>query len=106
MDTEYIYIVSVSENENFEKRDRVGWFNDENTALDAVKQNKTDIWETCYTYAMIEKVRHGLYPTCEKVWAFKYRVIDESNPTGGVYDLIKETTDFKELQKYPTTFVG
>ena len=50
----------------------VGFVHDLEDAIHLVTWNCGDIWETCYTYAVIEEVRPGLYPNSRKWWMFKY----------------------------------
>lgn len=49
-----------------------GYFFDFDTADEAVRQNKCDICEECFNYAVITKVRPGLYPTAEIIQVYKY----------------------------------
>ena len=101
-----IYIVRVSITDDLTKADRVGWYDDEEYALEAVRKNTCDIWETCYNYAVVEKVEQGMYPTCRKMWIFKYRVPIEGSPLNGEYELIKVVTDLQEIHSLHCTFVG
>lgn len=52
----------------------VGYYFDKDNAFDAVKNNCLDINESCYDYALIEKVEEGLYRPAIKHerWLFKY----------------------------------
>ena len=56
-----------------------GYFNDLESAIDAVHRNVTDIHETIYPYAVIEELDPGLFPVpkrrlwfgwCEEKWGF------------------------------------
>lgn len=67
-----------------------GWYADYETTEESVINNETDIWETYYNYAVIEKVYEGLYGTSYsfteehgQVW-FKY------NEETGKYDNIEK----------------
>ena len=105
--TEYIYIIRVTDNEKLEGLDQVGWYDNEEYALDSVKKNTCDIWETCYNYAVVEKVEQGMFPTCRKLWVFKYKIPVVGNPLNGEYELIKETEDIAEISKLIScVFVG
>lgn len=101
-----IYIVRVSATDDLTIADRVGWYDNEKDALEAVKTNTCDIWETCYNYAVVEKVEQGMFPTCKKMWIFKYRVPVEGNPLDGEYELIEVVTDIMKINKLHCTFVG
>ncbi len=63
-----------------------GWFANKDTAFDAVKQNASDINETCYDYAVIERIKEGLYSPAFKGerWIFKYN---------------RETDTYEEIQE-------
>ena len=39
----------------------VGYYYTYDDARDAVMENRADIWETCYDYAVIEKIAPGVY---------------------------------------------
>ena len=56
----------------------VGYYHELKNAIDAVKKNMCDIWETVYNYVIIEEVSPGLYPHNMKRWFFKYD-IDKDN---------------------------
>ena len=62
----------------------VGFFTDFQWATEVVMENMCDLWEFCYKYAIIEKVKEGLYMAPTERWFFKYdepsgkyRIIDE-----------------------------
>ena len=104
---DHIYVVRVTDNENLRGLEQVGWYDNEEVAIDSVKNNVCDIWETCYNYAVIEKVQQGMFPTCVKIWVFKYKILDEKHPLDGIYELIKETDDLMEINKtISCVFVG
>ncbi len=50
----------------------VGFFHEEESAIEAVKANACDIYETCYEYAVVEEVTPGLYSWKRNCWCFKY----------------------------------
>lgn len=52
--------------------ENVGYYFDFDTADENVRKNQCDIWETCFNYAVITKVRPGLYPTAEIIQVYKY----------------------------------
>lgn len=69
--TDFIYVITT-----FEKVDiyfngfpdygdirSIGWFTHYDDALDIVTNNKHDIFEYYYEYAVIEKLPAGMYPT-------------------------------------------
>ncbi len=49
-----------------------GYYKDYNMALRVLHGNRTDIWETCYDYAVLEKFGEGISPYCEERHWFKY----------------------------------
>lgn len=51
-----------------------GFYYDKEKALDALRTNATDMWETCYDYAVLEKYRPGVPGDCygEPAQFFKY----------------------------------
>lgn len=62
-----------------------GWYSSKDKAFDAVRNNYCDIWETCFNYALIEKIEEGLYnPATTDRWWFKYNEADDQ------YELIDE----------------
>lgn len=68
----------------------VGYYFTKKDAFDSVINNVCDIWETCYTYALIEAVKPGLYEPASKSerWFFKYnRVINKYEPIDEPDDL-------------------
>ena len=49
-----------------------GYFKDHDTAVQALHENWTDMWEFCYDYAVLEKADEGICPNCgERQW-FKF----------------------------------
>lgn len=53
-----------------------GWFFDREDAIEALHKNATDMWETCYNYAVIEQARQGVC-TCAVIGSaqwFKYDI--------------------------------
>ena len=50
----------------------VGFRHELDSAKEVVEKNMCDIWETCYDYAVIEKVDPCLYPDCMERYFFKY----------------------------------
>jgi len=67
----------------------VGFYHEKDNAIDTVKQNGGDIYETCYDYAIVEKVEPGLYSCATERWVFKH-----NRETDG-YDLIDEPAILK-----------
>jgi len=49
-----------------------GYYHRLRDAKRCVLENWGDIWETIYTYACIEEVEPGLYPTTEHKWWYKW----------------------------------
>ena len=43
-----------------------GYYLDRSEAVDALHINATDMWETCYDYAILEEVEEGINPFCAK----------------------------------------
>ena len=62
----------------------VGYYGELETALTAVKENRCDIYENTYKYAIVEEVFPGLYPFAPNRWVFEY------NRRTGEYNLIDE----------------
>lgn len=51
-----------------------GYYSNRETALQALNENWTDMWETCYHYAVLEKLGEGICPYLESVQWFKYDI--------------------------------
>lgn len=51
-----------------------GYFHDYETACRALRENWTDMWETIYDYAVLEKIPEGLVPDVEEVHWFKFNM--------------------------------
>ena len=49
-----------------------GYYSDRDRALQALHENRTDMWETIYDYAVLEKIPEGLIPDPEEVQWFKF----------------------------------
>ena len=49
-----------------------GYYADQNKAVQALHGNWTDMWETCYNYAVLEKIGEGLIPDVEYIQLFKF----------------------------------
>lgn len=49
-----------------------GYYSDHETALQALHENWTDMWECCYAYAVLEKIGGGIAPSAEYTQYFKY----------------------------------
>lgn len=49
-----------------------GYFSDKSWALEALHENVTDMWETCYDYAILEYFDEGLIPVGIDRQFFKY----------------------------------
>ncbi len=50
----------------------VGWYPNKQSAMDCIQENRGDIFETTYTYAVVEELPWGLYPKpASEVW-FKW----------------------------------
>lgn len=58
-----MYFITTLEAKKGEIKDTrcVGYFKTFKQAENAVINNKCDIWETCYNYAVIENIPEGLY---------------------------------------------
>lgn len=50
----------------------VGFYNKREHARECVMGNYGDIWETCYNYAVIEKIEEGLYSDLNDREFFKF----------------------------------
>ena len=104
----YIYLITTFE--KMEGKDEygyldvgdrrsVGWFPTFKGAERRVKNNVCDLWETCYTYAVIERIPFGLYPDIgnpdtERLYykynieTDKYELMDEVPPDYAHYILV------------------
>lgn len=49
-----------------------GFYFDRQQALQTIHNNVTDLWETCYNYAVLEEYYEGVAPLCESRQFFKY----------------------------------
>lgn len=49
-----------------------GYFKDKEVAIEAVKDNVADMWETMYDYIVIEEIDEGIHSFAEVVGWFKY----------------------------------
>ena len=72
----------------------VGYYTEKDQAINAVLENRCDLWETIYTYAVVELLEPGLYPLAmsEDRWFFKwnndtkqYEPMDPINDNFGNY---------------------
>lgn len=72
----------------------VGYYTEKEQAINAVLENRCDLWETIYTYAVVEHLEPGLYPLAmpEDRWFFKwnndtkrYELIDPIDDNFGNY---------------------
>jgi len=55
----------------------MGYYSNPWDADEDVRNNNLDIHEYLYKYAVIEKVREGLYPCCIKRWFYKWDDVDK-----------------------------
>lgn len=56
----------------------VGYYTDLGDAIDCVSNNDGDIWETIYTFAMIEEIHEGLYGSAgNRTWWFKWNNMNQ-----------------------------
>ena len=63
----------------------VGYYSTREQAFNAVLKNHCDIWETIYTYAVVEYIEPGLYPVAVDQWFFKWNINNmQYEPTGGL----------------------
>ena len=71
-----------------------GFYEDFDSADQAVKHNATDMWETIYDYAVVEEYYAGIsgYNFCR--WFYKY------NKETGMYDRIEEPEEVKHYASF------
>lgn len=52
----------------------VGYYDSKEEAISRVLENRCDLWETIYTYVVVERLSSGLYPFASKEdrWFFKW----------------------------------
>lgn len=75
----------------------IGWFREYKDAKRIVKDNIGDIWETCFTYALIEELQEGLYSYMSNRWLFKY------NPQKDQYEYMEIP---KEMEPFVNFSIG
>ena len=66
-----------------------GFYKEKETAIQAVKENWTNMWETCYNYAMIEEYEEGISG------ATRWRKVYKFNKENGGYDEIEEPKEWE-----------
>lgn len=49
-----------------------GWKSTLQAAKKAVKENKCDLHECLYDYIVIEAMKEGIFPRCEREWWYKW----------------------------------
>jgi hypothetical protein len=65
----------------------VGYYSTRDQAFNTVLKNHCDLWETIYTYAVVEYIEPGLYPIATNRWFFKWNMNTmQYEPTGGLSD--------------------
>ena len=83
MNNNPIYVVTVftkcTENKEYGILDlgetrTIGFLHDLTTAKKLVESNSCDIWETCYTYAIVEEIEPGFYPISTKNFLYKFNI--------------------------------
>ena len=72
----------------------VGFRHEFDDAVEVVKENMCDIYETIYNYAVIEKVEPFLYPDCLTRWFYKYNREKDS------YEPIEEPACVKHFASF------
>lgn len=90
-DMNKMYIIMVMEDLNqdeetglpdFGCKSLPGWFTKFEDAYEAVSENRNDINETCYQYALIEECVEGMYHSAIKRWWFEF-----NHETGQYYEI-------------------
>jgi hypothetical protein len=70
------FITTIEKTENlfdsFQNQRTVGFFEKLEQAEDIVKNNRCDINETIYDYAVIEYLTDGIYPVAELIELYKF----------------------------------
>lgn len=91
-DIKAIYTVTAIRKDSWAVDDSrcFGWYSDYDTAEECVINNKTDIWEGYYNYAVIEKSYEGLYGTSYSLGEEHGQVWFEFNEETGKYDKIEK----------------
>lgn len=72
-----ITTIEVDKKESYSSSRCVGFYYDLNEAKNAVEENRCDIFETCYLYAVIEETYAGIYPEIKQELWFKYNLKEE-----------------------------
>jgi hypothetical protein len=63
----------------------VGYYSSREQAFNVVLNNQCDLWETIYTYVVVEYIEPGLYPIAVDRWFFKWNMDTMRYvPTGGL----------------------
>lgn len=66
----------------------VGYYTDLGDAINCVSNNDGDIWETIYTFAMIEEIQEGLYGSAgSHTWWFKWNNMNQQYESMDMPDL-------------------
>lgn len=74
----------------------VAWFADLSAAIECVLNNWGDIFETTYTYTVIEEVPHGLYPRVVAEHWFKWY----GNAATGNYQTCDKPAELRAVVNY------
>ena len=75
--------------------DCVGWLADRSEAIDFVEENKLDIHESLYDYAVIRFIPQGVYKRCsEEIW-FRFNYDTKK------YEKHGSKVDTPNYSKYP-----
>ena len=72
-----ITTIEVDKKDGFSSSRCVGFYYDLNEAKNAIEENRCDLFETCYLYAVIEESYEGIYPHIEKQLWYKYNLKKE-----------------------------
>lgn len=67
----------------------VGFYYDYNEAKHVVEKNVTDLWETCYDYAVIERISPGLYTMFDDDYMAEY------------YQFNPEKFEYEKMECFP-----
>ena len=72
-----ITTIEVDKKGDYSSSRCVGFYYDLNEAKNAIEENRCDLFETCYLYAVIEESYEGIYPHIEKQLWYKYNLKEE-----------------------------
>ena len=71
-----------------------GYFSAKKDAFNSLKENKCDLHEFLYNYAVVEKIEEGLHPDAEEEYFFKF------NKMSGGFELIDKPIELFHCRNF------